>query len=127
MVVRHVHEVLVIVPAPPEPTRWDRARAVLWRLGGPWQALLALVLAVIPIPPGHYSLATTWWWCVAQTRHDHGATAAYTLGLGTLATATVLLTRHPTITRLTLLAVTLIGALGAIALMDPITALTGVS
>jgi hypothetical protein len=126
MVVRHVHE-FVLTPEAPEPTHGQRIRALLAHFGRPWQAILGLALAVIPIPPGDYSLATTWWWCVAQTRHTHGALAAYTLGLGTLVMAATLLTRKPTVTRLTLLAVTGIGALGAVALLDPVTIITGVS
>lgn len=126
LIVRHVHQILLVPPAP-EPTWWDRIRALLGRVGRPWQALLGLALAVTPVLPGGYSLATTWWWCVAQTRHYHGALPAYSLALGAVLTTGTLLTRRPTVTRLTLLAITTVGALGAVRLFDPITALTGVS
>lgn len=111
----------------PEPTLWERAGAALRRIGRPWQLALALGLAAAPIPHDHgYSAATTWHYVIAQTRHDHGAPWAYALGFGVLTAAAALLVRKPGLVRLWVLAVALIGALGAIAWFDPITALTGV-
>jgi hypothetical protein len=125
----HVIHQVVLAPAEPEPqpTWWDRIRTALRRIGKPWQLAAALGASVFPIPPAGYSLGTTWMYVVHQTRLDHGAGWGYALGAGALALTATLVGRRPTLPRLTLLAIAFIGAFGAVALADPITALTGVS
>ena len=112
----------------PEPTRWDRAMALVRRIGKPWQLCLALTAAVFPIPgPGHgYSAAITWYAIVATTRAEHGMPLGYGLGVGALAVTAYLVAQRPGLLRLFWLAVTFVGALGAVQLFDPITAITGV-
>lgn len=125
---RYVHEIVLVPAEPePEPTRWDRAWARLRGLGQPWQLVTALGLSVAPIPPGRYSAATTWAYVVHQTRDQHGIGWGYAVGAGALAAAAALVSRHGGVLRLFLLAVALIGVTGAIAVFDPITALTGVT
>jgi hypothetical protein len=131
---RPIHVHVTVQPGPwydprpePEPALWDRIRGVLRRLGHPWKAAAALTGAFFPIPPGGYSLATTWWWIVGQTRHYYGAPAGYALGLGALAAAGALLAYRPGLIRLCLVAITFVGAFGAFSWWDPITALTGVT
>lgn len=125
---RYVHEIVLVPAEPePEPTRWDRAWAWLRGLGRPWQLAAALGLSVAPILPGGYSAATTWFYVVHQTRADHGAVWGYALAAGTLTASSTLLARRPGVVRLWLLAVAFVGGLGTVALIDPITALTGVT
>lgn len=87
---------------------------------------VALALAVVPIPGSGYSAATTWHYTVSEAR-GMGVGYGYAVGLIPLAYAGLLLTRvGPTAPRLWLLAVTGIGAFGAVSWFDPITLLTGV-
>lgn len=126
----HVHVTLATPEqdtAQDEPGRWERLTAGVRTRIRPWQALLALTAAVLPIPRVGDSTATIWAYCVAQTRADHGIGWGYALGFLPLTlAATVIVRRGGTVLRLWLLAVTAIGATGAISLFDPITALTGV-
>ncbi|MFD8407193.1 hypothetical protein ACFV1G_21210 [Streptomyces anulatus] len=122
----HVHVVLPYEPEP-EPTRWQR----LWRwvttIGRPWQICGALALALLPIPGVGYSVATIWASVVTEARAEGGQDAGYALALTPLAIAVMRIVRGGgTLRRLLLLAVSLVGLMGAINLYDPITWLTGV-
>ncbi|MEU8704187.1 hypothetical protein [Streptomyces sp. NPDC048565] len=122
----HVHVVLPY-EEPPEPTRRERLWAWLRTIGRPWQVCGALALALIPIPGVGYSAATTWASCVSWTRTEWGQGAGYALALTPLAIAVIRITTGGgTLRRLLLLAVSLVGLTGAIALYDPITWITGV-
>ncbi|MCF3101439.1 hypothetical protein IPZ58_07575 [Streptomyces roseoverticillatus] len=116
-------------PEPPGPRfRW----AWLWPHIRPFQTVLGGVLALVQMPWG-YSIATTWAYTVHEAR-GFGAGWAYDLGLGAFALtalAEVSGVRHGVSLRRqfatrTALVITFIGAIGAIDLYDPVTALTGV-
>ncbi|MFD4662473.1 hypothetical protein [Streptomyces halstedii] len=113
----------------PELTWRDRLRAMIARLLRPlltWRGVTALVLAVAPIPGVGESAATIWHYVVSDAR-TMGVPLGYTVGLLPVAFAGWALTRiGPTAPRLWLLAVTAIGATGAMSWYDPVQILTGV-
>ncbi|WP_367138881.1 MULTISPECIES: hypothetical protein [Streptomyces] len=123
----------LVHPEPePEPFRprfrWDWLRPHIH----PVQTVLGGVLALVQMPWG-YSIATTWAYTVHESC-DFGIGWAYGLGFGTFALAIRSEARHARqqislcrqfATR-TALVITFIGAIGAIDLYDPVTALTGV-
>ncbi|MEU3700974.1 hypothetical protein AB0E82_01975 [Streptomyces anulatus] len=122
----HVHVVLPYEPEP-EPTRWQRLWGWLTSIGRPWQICGALALALLPIPGVGYSVATIWASLVTEARAQGGQDAGYALALTPLAIAVMRIVRGGgTLRRLLLLAVSLVGLMGAIDLYDPITWITGV-
>ncbi|WP_371624066.1 hypothetical protein OG245_15245 [Streptomyces sp. NBC_01116] len=122
----HVHVVLPYEPEP-EPTRWQRLWRWLTSIGRPWQICGALALALLPIPGVGYSVATTWASLVTEARAEYGQANAYALALTPLAIAVMRIVRGGgTLRRLLLLAVSLVGLMGAIDLYDPVTWITGV-
>lgn len=110
----------------PEPTWWDRLTEATSRLGRPWKLLLALGLAVAPIPHVGYSAGTIWAYCVSQTRVQFGIPYGYALAGTALLLAARAVRRNGSFRALLALAVCLIGLTGALSWFDPITALTGV-
>ncbi|GAA3718114.1 hypothetical protein [Streptomyces tremellae] len=121
----------VIVTLTPEqapgPTWRERLAAAVRRIGRPWQILGALTLTVTPIPGTGYSAATTWHYTVSLARQDLGVGWGYATGGIPLALALLLVVRRGgTLLRLAALAVTLVGAVGAISWYDPIQLITGV-
>ncbi|MGW7198480.1 hypothetical protein [Streptomyces chryseus] len=112
----------------PEPSRWERFTSWLGTYVRPWQAVSALALAVIPIPWTGYSTGTTWAYTVSLARDEFGQGAAYALALTPLMTAVWRITRSGgTLLRLLLLAVSVIGLVGAMHWYDPVTWITGVT
>jgi len=126
--IRHVHEVVLAWAEPdPEPSRWERITAWLGRYVRPWHAVTGLTLAVTPIPHTGYSVATTWHFTVSLAREDWGVGWGYALGLIPLTLAiTAIVRKGGSPLRLFALAVTFIGAFGALSWYDPIQFLTGV-
>ncbi|WP_367134460.1 MULTISPECIES: hypothetical protein [Streptomyces] len=126
--------VVDLVHPQPEPPpagqrfRWDWIRPHIH----PVPTVLGGVLALVKMPWG-YSIATTWAYTVHESR-GFGIGWAYSLGLGAFALAALGEagnTRHDASLRRqfatrTALVITFIGAIGAIDLYDPVTALTGV-
>ncbi|WP_057666158.1 hypothetical protein [Streptomyces anulatus] len=122
----HVHVVMAYEPEP-EPTRWQRLWSWATSIGRPWQICGALTLALLPIPGVGYSVATIWASLVTEARAEYGQANAYALALTPLAIAVMRIVRGGgTLRRLLLLAIGLVGLMGAIDLYDPITWLTGV-
>ncbi|MFD8404646.1 hypothetical protein ACFV1G_08180 [Streptomyces anulatus] len=122
----HVHVLLPYEPEP-EPTRRERLWRWLTGIGRPWQICGALVLALLPIPGVGYSVATIWASVVTEARAEGGQDAGYALALTPLAIAVMRIVRGGgTLRRLLLLAVSLVGLMGAIDLYDPVTWITGV-
>jgi hypothetical protein len=128
MEVQHTHTVVLTWADPdPEPSRWERLTAWLGRYVRPWQAVIGLAAAVLPIPGTHYSAATTWHYTVALGREEWGIGWGYCLGIVPLAlTVTAIVRRGGTPLRLFTLTVTLIGSFGALSWWDPVQFLTGV-
>ncbi|MCI4045114.1 hypothetical protein [Streptomyces sp. TRM75563] len=121
----HVHVVLPYEPEP-EPTRRERLWAWLRTIGRPWQVVGALTLASLPLFDGH-SVATLWASAVAEARAEGGQDAGYALALTPLAIAVMRIVQGGgTLRRLLLLAISLVGLMGAINLYDPVTWITGV-
>ena len=122
--VHHVHA--LYVPAPePEPSRWERLTATFARLG--WvRLLLALVLAVAPIPGVGYSAGAVWAYTVSEARTNYGAPYGYGLAVVPLLLAARAVRRGGSFRSLLALAICLIGVTGALHWFDPVTALTGV-
>ncbi|MFI7009994.1 hypothetical protein [Streptomyces sp. NPDC050145] len=122
----HRVRVEVVFPEPePEPGHWSRLWSWLTSRVKPWQALLAVGAAVIPIPWTGYSVATTWASTVYAAR-DMSVGVAYALALVPFALAAVRVSRRPGVLPLFVLVVTLVGLLGAFQWYDAIAALTGV-
>ncbi|WP_405549721.1 hypothetical protein [Streptomyces microflavus] len=126
----HVHVTLQPLPyyEPIEPTR--RARLCAWvrTLGRPWQLILALLAAVLPIPGLGYSAASTWAYLVGQARAEWGAPFGYGLAGVALALVVMRTVRHGgTLLRIWAGAVTAIGLIASIDLFDVVTLLTGVT
>ncbi|MEU0157949.1 hypothetical protein ABZ154_03650 [Streptomyces sp. NPDC006261] len=110
-----------------EPTRRERLWAWITSIGRPWQIAAALILAFLPIPGVGYSVATIWASVVTTARAEYGQANAYALALTPLAIALMRIVRGGgTLRRLLLLAVSLVGLMGAIDLYDPVTWITGV-
>ncbi|WP_228181328.1 hypothetical protein [Streptomyces anulatus] len=121
----HVHVLLPYEPEP-EPTRRERLWRWLTSIGRPWQICGALALASVPLFDGH-SVATLWASAVAEARAEGGQDAGYALALTPLAIAVMRIVRGGgNLRRLLLLAVSLVGLMGAINLYDPVTWITGV-
>ncbi|MFF5842138.1 hypothetical protein ACFY74_11795 [Streptomyces massasporeus] len=129
--VRHVHEVILTSPDPdpePDPSRWERLGGWLGAYVRPWHAVLALFLAVLPIPGVGYSAATIWHYTVGLGRDSWGIGWGYALGLIPFALAvTTLLRRGGNPLRLFFLTVTFIGSLASLSWYDPVQFLTGVA
>ncbi|MFJ9234133.1 hypothetical protein ACIRJ3_04000 [Streptomyces anulatus] len=122
----HVHLVAPYYEEP-EPTRRERLWRWLTSIGRPWQICGALALALLPIPGVGYSVATIWASLVTEARAEYGQANAYALALTPLAIAVMRIVRGGgTLRRLLLLAVSLVGLMGAIDLYDPVTWITGV-
>lgn len=121
----HVHLVAPYYEEP-EPTRRQRLWAWLRQIGRPWQVVGALTLASLPLFDGH-SIATLWASAVAEARAEGGQDAGYALALTPLAIAVIRIVQGGgTLGRLLLLAISLVGLMGAIDLYDPVTWITGV-
>jgi hypothetical protein len=127
-VVRVVHEVL-IAPAPepePEPGLWSRTWSAFTARIKPWQAVLALVAAVVPVPWTGYSAAVTWHYTVTEARAMHQG-FGYGLAFTAFALAAHKLTRGRGGTVcLFFCATTFVGLFGAMSWYDPVLWLTGV-
>jgi|GEM_PF-2828303 len=125
--IEHRVTVEVVFPEPePEPGRWSRLWSWLTSRVKPWQALLALAAAVIPIPWTGYSVSTTWASTVYAAR-DMSVGFAYALAIVPFALAVLRLTRCPGTLPLFALVVTFAGLLGAFDWYDAVAALTGVN
>jgi hypothetical protein len=113
---------------PGEP-RWDWRRLLHWpNLGIKTRLCCALAATAAPILPGGYSTATTWWYCVHQTRHNYGTGYGYALGATALALAIRAVTsrgRRAGLLRVTALAIAAIGFLGATSWTDVVRLFTG--
>lgn len=120
-----VHRVVVEVAREPEeePSRWSLAW--LWRHVRPWQIILALVGALVPIPWTGYSIATTWAYTVGEAREMHMG-VGYGLAFGAFALAALRFVRTRRVLPLFFLVVGFVGLFGAFDLFDPVTWLTGV-
>ncbi|MFF5980868.1 hypothetical protein ACFY78_18685 [Streptomyces olindensis] len=127
--VRHVHEVILTSRDPdPEPSRWERLTAWLGRYVRPWQAVIGLTAAAVPIPGVGYSAASIWHYTVGLGREEWGIGWGYGLGLTPLALATTVLVRKGgSPLRLFALATTFVGSLAAFSWYDPVQFLTGVA
>jgi hypothetical protein len=125
-------------PRPPKTTvedtpsgepRWDWRRLLHWpNLGIKTRLCCALAATAAPILPGGYSTATTWWYCVHQTRHNYGTGYGYALGATALALAIRAVTsrgRRAGLLRVTALAIAAIGFLGATSWTDVVRLFTG--
>lgn len=120
-----VHRVVVDFAPPerPEPRRWSLSW--LREYVRPWQLLLAVVGAVVPIPWTGYSIATTWAYTVSEAREMHMG-FGYGLAFGTFLLACTRFVRTRRLLPLFALVVTFVGLFGALHWFDPITWLTGV-
>lgn len=124
--VRHVHEVVLVVPEPPAeqpPRLWER----LWDALVTWRLVAALLAALLPWAGGR-SPVGVWGHTVHQARTEAGIGAAYVIA-GVAAVAAWGLDRHSNgrlIPRF-LLVTTLLGGLGVLDWFDSITFLTGVT
>ncbi|MEV1063401.1 hypothetical protein [Streptomyces sp. NPDC050263] len=122
-VVRHIHEVVLIVPEPEEerPPLWSR----LWDRLVTWRMAAAILAAVTPWADGDSPIGA-WADALHQARTEAGIGAAYVI-------AGVALTAAWTLDRATgrliprfFLVTALTGSVGALGWYDPITLLTGV-
>ncbi|MFE1735241.1 hypothetical protein ACFW6X_34740 [Streptomyces bacillaris] len=126
----HVH--VTLQPEPyydePEPTRWQRLWAWITSLGQPWQLVLALLAAVLPVPVLGHSAASTWAYTVGLARTEWGTPYGYALAGIAFAWVVLRTVRHGgTLLRIWAGVVTLIGLISAINLFDVVTLLTGVT
>lgn len=120
-----VHRVVVDFAPPdePKPRRWSLTWLRNW--ARPWQIVLALVGALIPIPWTGYSIATTWAYTVSEARAMHMG-AGYALAFGTFLLAALRFVRTRRLLPLFFLVTTFVGLFGAFHWFDPVTWLTGV-
>ncbi|MEU0671347.1 hypothetical protein ABZ330_00345 [Streptomyces sp. NPDC006172] len=122
--VRHIHEVLLVVPEPePErPPLWAR----LWDRLGTWRMVVAILAALTPWAGGQ-SPVGIWSHTVHQARSEAGIGAAYVIATVAV-TAAWALDRHTgrLIPRFLLITAGL-GAFGVLNWYDPILFLTGVT
>lgn len=129
--VRHVHDIRVTLADPdpePDPSRRERLTAWLGAYIKPWQAVIALALALLPIPGVGYSAATIWHYTVGEARDGFGAGWGYAFGLIPLALAiTAIVRKGGSPLRLFALTVTFIGSFAAFSWYDPVQFLTGVA
>ncbi|MET9204097.1 hypothetical protein ABZW38_02845 [Streptomyces bacillaris] len=126
----HVH--VTLQPEPyydePEPSRWQLLWAWITSLGRPWQLILALLAAVLPVPVLGHSAASTWAYTVTLARTEWGAPYGYALAGLALGWVVLRTVRHGgTLLRIWAGVVTLIGLISAINLFDVVTLLTGVT
>lgn len=114
-------------PEPDEqgPGVWSRTWDAFTDRVSPWKAVLALAVAVVPIPWTGYSAAVTWAYTVSEARGFHLG-FGYGLGFGAFVLAVRRLTRTRSVLALWCTAVTFIGLFGAMSWYDPILWLTGV-
>ncbi|MFJ8224939.1 hypothetical protein [Streptomyces griseus] len=128
--VHHVHVTVQPVPyyEPVEPTRWERLWAWVRSIGRPWQLIVALLAAVLPMPFTGHSAASTWAATVYLARTEWGAPWGYALAGLTLGLVVLRIVRHGgTVLRIWAGVVTVIGLISAINLFDVVTLLTGVT
>lgn len=126
----HVH--VTLQPEPyydePEPTRWQRMWAWVTSLGRPWQLILALLAAVLPVPALGHSAASTWAYIVGKARAEWGAPYGYALAGLALGWVVLRTVRHGgTLLRIWAGVVTVVGLIASINLFDIVTLLTGVT
>ncbi|MET9099966.1 hypothetical protein [Streptomyces antibioticus] len=122
-VVHHIHEVLLVAPAPEEaPPLWARLwdRLVTWRM-------LAAILAALTPWAGGQSPVGLWSATVHQARTDAGVLPAYIIATVALTTAWVLDRRTGRVVPRFLLVTAALGAVGVLDWWDPILMLTGVT
>jgi hypothetical protein len=114
----------LVYPEPePEPARdWSW----LWAWARPWTSLAGAALAVAPLGPDRYSLATGWAAALTECRTEAGLMPAYILALGGVGLAFAIDLVRPRLLTRTGLAVTLIGTVGMAKPYDIVTAVTGV-
>ncbi|MCX4504308.1 hypothetical protein [Streptomyces anulatus] len=128
--VHHVHVTVQPVPyyEPVELTWWDRVCAWMRTIGRPWQLILALLAAVVPIPGVDHSAASVWADTVGEARTEWGAAYGYALALAPLVWVVMRTVRHGgTLRRIWAGTVAVIGLIASIDLFDIVTLLTGVS
>ncbi|MFD4745029.1 hypothetical protein ACFWOS_06170 [Streptomyces rubiginosohelvolus] len=128
--VHHVHVTVQPVPyyEPIEPTRWERLWAWVRTIGRPWQLIVALLAAVLPIPATGHSAASTWAYTVNLARTEWGTPYGYALAGLALGLVVLRIVRHGgTVLRIWAGVVTVIGLISAINLFDVVTLLTGVT
>ncbi|MFH9692654.1 hypothetical protein [Streptomyces globisporus] len=128
--VHHVHVTVQPVPyyEPVEPTRRERLWAWVRSIGRPWQLIVALLAAVLPIPFTGHSAASTWAYTVGLARTEWGVPYGYALAGLALAWVVLRIVRYGgTVLRIWAGAVTLIGLIASINLFDVVTLLTGVT
>lgn len=126
----HVHVTVQAAPyyEEPEPTRRERLWAWLRTIGRPWQLVLALLAAVVPVPGVGHSAASIWAYTVGEARAEWGAPNAYALALTPLVWVILRTVRHGgTLLRIWAGVVALIGVIASIDLFDIVTLLTGVT
>jgi len=123
MVIRHVHEVLLVVPEPePETPRWWER---LWDHIVTWRMVVAILAALLPWAGGR-SPVGIWSHTVHTARTEAGIGAAYVIAAVAVGAAFAL-DRHTgrAIPR-ALLVTAMLGAFGVLNWWDPILMLTGV-
>ncbi|MEV8394810.1 MULTISPECIES: hypothetical protein [unclassified Streptomyces] len=116
----------MVYPEPePEPGRWARLWNAVTARVKPWQAVVALVAAVVPVPWTGYSAATTWVYTMSEARELHVA-AGYCLAVGVFALTVRRFAKSHGVVALWGVAVTGIGLFGAISWYDVVVVVTGV-
>lgn len=127
--IEHRVTVELVYPEQPDPEpelgRWARIWGAFTAHVKPWQALVALGAAVIPIPWTGYSAATTWAYTMHEAREMHVG-LGYTLAFGVFAIAVRRFTSGRGVVALWAVAVTGIGLFGATDWYDAVAAITGV-
>ncbi|MFF6985625.1 hypothetical protein [Streptomyces sp. NPDC010273] len=122
--VRHVHEVVLVLPEPEEtpPRLWHR----LWDALVTWRMAVAVLLALLPWYGGR-SPVGLWAHTVQQARTEAGIAAAYVIASVALAAAWILDRRTGRVVPRFLLVTALLGSLGVLSWWDPVQFLTGVT
>ncbi|MDX3455063.1 hypothetical protein PV396_24500 [Streptomyces sp. ME02-8801-2C] len=122
LVVRHVHEILLVAPEEePAPRWWER----LWDWLVTWRMVIAVLAALLPWAGGQ-SPVGIWSHTVHQARTDAGIGAAYIIAGVALTAAWVLDWRTGKVVPRFLLVTAGLGAFGVLSWYDPILMLTGV-
>lgn len=111
-----------LTPVEAAPSRWQRLTATLLT----WRSLVAVALAMVPLPYYGHSITTAWATALAACRDDAGIGAAYTLAGAAVAIAALAALRARRWWGAPLLIVTVIGATGVLRWWDPVQLLTGV-
>ncbi|MFI1728201.1 hypothetical protein ACH40E_02960 [Streptomyces acidicola] len=123
VVVRHVHEVLLVAPeSEPEPRLWER----LWDRLVTWRMVVALLAALLPWAAGQ-SPVGVWSHTVHQARTEAGIGAAYVIACVAVAGTWALDRYSGRFVPRFLFITAALGAFGVLHWYDPITLLTGVS